>query len=103
MYEETVPQKSASPDQKSGEYTIEPSPEAVLETMIPRLMEIQLFHAVLESNASQEAARMMAMRNATDAAKDMVEEFTLSYNQLRQAKVTQEIAELSAGMAAVSG
>lgn len=85
------------------QYKIEPSPEMVLRTLIPRLIEMQLYHAILESNASQEAARMMAMRNATDAAKDMVADFTLTYNQLRQAKVTQEIAELSAGMAAVSG
>jgi F-type H+-transporting ATPase subunit gamma len=87
----------------SAQYQIEPTPEMVLETLIPRLIEMQMYHALLESNASQEAARMMAMRNATDAAKDMVADFTLSYNQLRQAKVTQEIAELSAGMAAVSG
>lgn len=94
---------SATPSSISREYVIEPTPEEVLKTLIPRLIEIQLFHAILESNASQEAARMMAMRNATDAAKDMVADFTLTYNQLRQAKVTQEIAELSAGMAAVSG
>ncbi len=83
------------------EYVIEPSPAEVLEHMIPRLIEMELYHAVLESNASQESARMMAMRNATDAAKDMVSDLTLAYNQLRQQKITQEIAELSAGMAAV--
>jgi F-type H+-transporting ATPase subunit gamma len=85
-----------------GEYTIEPSPESVLERMIPKLVEMELYHGILESNASQEAARMMAMRNATDAAKEMADDFTLMYNQLRQQKITQEIAELSAGMAAVS-
>ncbi len=95
--------KSSGTSSPSAQYAIEPSPETVLQTLIPRLIEMQILHAILESNASQEAARMMAMRNATDAAKDMVADFTLSYNQLRQAKVTQEIAELSAGMAAVSG
>lgn len=85
-----------------AEYIIEPTPERVLRTLLFRLLETQILHAVLESNASQEAARMVAMRNATDAAKDMTESFTLLYNQLRQAKVTQEIAELSAGMAAVT-
>lgn len=90
--EESVPQ---------AEYVIEPSPKKVLWKMIPRLIEMELYHAVLESNASQESARMLAMRNATDAAKDMVSDLTLAYNQLRQAKITQEIAELSAGMAAV--
>lgn len=86
---------------ETAEYTIEPSPQSVLEQMIPRLIEMELYHAILESNASQESARMMAMRNATDAAKDMVSDLTLAYNQLRQGKITQEIAELSAGMAAV--
>lgn len=85
-----------------GEYVIEPSPKKVLWKMIPRLIEMELYHAVLESNASQEAARMVAMQNATDAAKDMVSDLTLAYNQLRQARITQEIAELSAGMAAVA-
>lgn len=105
MYENNVvaSEKRSDMSDSAEQYAIEPSPEMVLETLIPRLIEIQLYHAILESNASQEAARMMAMRNATDAAKDMVADFTLTYNQLRQAKVTQEIAELSAGMAAVSG
>lgn len=84
-----------------SEYVIEPTPKKVLWQMIPRLLEMELYHAVLESNASQESSRMMAMRNATDAAKDMVSDLTLAYNQLRQGKITQEIAELSAGMAAV--
>ena len=84
-----------------SEYIIEPNPASVLERMIPRLLEMELYHAVLESNASQESARMMAMRNATDAARDMADGLTLMYNQLRQQRITQEIAELSAGMAAV--
>ncbi len=86
-----------------GDFVIEPMPEAVLETIVPRLIEAELYHAVLESNASQEAARMVAMRSATDAAKEMTADLTLAYNQLRQQKITQEIAELSAGMAAVAG
>ncbi len=85
----------------TAEYVIEPTAKKVLWQMIPRLLEMELYHAVLESNASQESSRMMAMRNATDAAKDMVSDLTLAYNQLRQGKITQEIAELSAGMAAV--
>ncbi len=86
----------------SSEYLIEPSPKAVLETLVPKLIAMTLYHAILESKASEEAARMMAMRNATDAAKEMSADLTLAYNQLRQQKITQEIAELSAGMAAVS-
>ncbi len=87
----------------TGEFLIEPAPEAVLSVMVRRLLEAELLHAVLESNASQEASRMLAMRNATDAAKEMAADLTLAYNQLRQGKITQEIAELSAGMAAVQG
>jgi F-type H+-transporting ATPase subunit gamma len=92
-----------APERLAAEYLFEPSPESVLERMIPRLIETELYHALLESKASEESARMLAMRNATDAAKEMVADYTLAYNQLRQQKITQEIAELSAGMAAVSG
>jgi F-type H+-transporting ATPase subunit gamma len=83
------------------EYKVEPNPKEVLENVFPRLIETQIFHAILESNASKESARMMAMRNATDAATDMSDAFTLAYNQLRQMKITQEIAEISAGRAAL--
>ena len=85
------------------EYKVEPGPDEVLNFIFPRLIEMQIYHAILESNASKESARMMAMRNATDAASDMVEDLTLTYNQLRQTKITQEIAEISAGSAALRG
>lgn len=79
------------------EYTFEPSPKEVLDAMIPRLIEVQLYQAVLESNASEHSARMNAMHQATEAAKDMVSELTLFYNKARQASITAEIAEISAG------
>ena len=85
------------------EYKVEPGPDEVLDFIFPRLIEMQIYHAILESNASKESVRMMAMRNATDAASDMVEDLTLTYNQLRQTKITQEIAEISAGSAALRG
>ena len=83
------------------EYKVEPSPQEVLEFIIPRLIEMQLFHAILESSASEQSARMLAMRNATDAASEMSSDLTLTYNQIRQGKITQEIAEISAGRAAL--
>jgi len=83
------------------EYKVEPSPKKVLEHIFPRLIEMQLYHAILESNASKESSRMMAMKSATDAAAEMSEELTFAYNQIRQMKITQEIAEISAGSAAV--
>lgn len=83
------------------EYKIEPGPREVLKHIFPRLIEMQVYHAIQESNASKESARMIAMRNATDAAGDMVGGLTLMYNQIRQSKITQEIAEISAGAAAL--
>lgn len=84
-----------------SEYKVEPSPAEVLSHIFPRLIEMQLYHALLESNASKESARMMAMRNATDAASEMVHDLTFAYNQIRQGKITQEIAEISAGKTAL--
>ncbi|KKU73491.1 MAG: ATP synthase gamma chain [Candidatus Wolfebacteria bacterium GW2011_GWB1_47_243] len=84
------------------EYKVEPSPPELLEYILPKLIAMQLFHAVLESQASEHAARMIAMRNATDAAAEMSGDLTLMYNQIRQGKITQEIAEISAGSAALS-
>lgn len=84
-------------DKFTYEYTFEPSPAEVLDEMLPRLIEIQLFQALLESNASEHSARMTAMYQATDAAGDMVDELTLFYNKARQAGITAEIAEISAG------
>jgi len=84
------------------EYTFEPSPEEVLNDMLPRLIEIQLYQALLESNASEHSARMAAMHQATEAAGDMVGELTLSFNKARQAAITSEIAEISAGANALA-
>jgi F-type H+-transporting ATPase subunit gamma len=79
------------------EYVFEPGPRVVLDAMIPRLIEVQLYQALLESNASEHSARMNAMHQATEAASDMISELTLYYNKARQASITAEIAEISAG------
>lgn len=88
-------------DEPPMEYKVEPDARGVLTEILPRLVEMQIYHAILESNASRESARMVAMRNATDAATDMVDNLTLIFNQIRQAGITQEIAEISAGRAAL--
>lgn len=88
-------------DEKKADYKVEPSPREVLEYIFPRLIEMQIFHAILESNASKESARMLAMKNATEAAGEMADDLTFVYNQIRQMKITQEIAEISAGRAAL--
>ncbi len=87
--------------EKEFDYKIEPEPREVVEYILPRLVELQLYHAILESNASEESARMLAMRNATDAATDMVYQLQHHYNQVRQANITQEIAEITSGRVAL--
>jgi F-type H+-transporting ATPase subunit gamma len=93
-----------APDlEKDGgaDYVFEPNPMTVLNRMLPALAETMTWHALLESTASEHAARMMAMRSASDAAKDMLSALTFTYNQARQASITQEIAEISSGKAAL--
>jgi F-type H+-transporting ATPase subunit gamma len=80
----------------------EPNPREVLDMMIPRLLETQLYQAFLEANASEHSASMTAMHQATEAATDMVNELTLFYNKVRQASITAEIAEISAGANALA-
>jgi F-type H+-transporting ATPase subunit gamma len=77
------------------EYKFEPDAGALLTTLLPRLTEMQIYKAVLETQASEHSARMTAMQNATDAAEEIIEDLTLTYNQARQAGITREIAEIS--------
>lgn len=79
----------------------EPSPSDVLQDLLPKLVETRIYQALLESAASEHSARMIAMRSATDNATSMLEDLTLTYNQARQASITQEISEISAGKAAI--
>src|SRR6056297_985830 len=76
-------------------FTFEPSAPRVLEEMVPRLLEVQLFQALLESNAAEQAARMTAMQKANESAGDLVDDLTLYYNKVRQGAITREIAEIS--------
>lgn len=84
-----------------GDIIFEPSPAYVLNTMLPRLIEMQIYQAVLESEASEHSARMVSMRSASDAAGEMIDELTLIYNRARQASITREISEIVGGKAAL--
>lgn len=84
-----------------AEFIFEPGMKNILDAFLPRLLEVQIYQSVLESEASEHSARMFAMRNATDAAGEMISELTLAYNQARQANITAEIAEIAAGSAAL--
>ncbi len=83
-------------------FTFEPDQETILKEIVPRLIEVQLFQALLESNASEHSARMSAMKKASDAAEDISSELTLFYNKARQAGITNEISEIVAGVNALS-
>jgi F-type H+-transporting ATPase subunit gamma len=84
------------------DYIFEPDPAAVLEALLPRFVETQIYQALLESIASEHSSRMVAMRNATDNARDLVRELTLTYNKVRQAQITREVSEIAAGAAALA-
>lgn len=84
-----------------GEYVLEPSADDILKTILPQLTEMQVYEAVLEAGASEHSARMVAMRAASDNATELLGDLTIVYNQTRQAKITSELAELSAAKAAL--
>jgi F-type H+-transporting ATPase subunit gamma len=81
-----------------GEYTFEPSPEKILSELIPALFNIHIYHAVLEANASEHSARMIAMKNASDNARDISRALKLQFNKVRQAAITREVSEIVGGM-----
>jgi F-type H+-transporting ATPase subunit gamma len=88
-------------DALPADFIFEPSPEALLETLLPRYVEMQVFEAILEAQASEQSARMVAMRQATDAAGDMVADLTLTYNEARQEAITGELLDIVGGTAAL--
>jgi F-type H+-transporting ATPase subunit gamma len=83
------------------DYEFEPTRTTVLDFLLPVLVEIQLYQSVLESAASEHSSRMIAMKNATEAAGEMIDVLTLEYNKARQAAITQEVSEIVAGAAAL--
>lgn len=83
--------------------TFEPDIETVIDAVATRLIEAQVWQALLESIASEHAMRMVAMKNATDNAKDLIDDYTLELNTARQAAITQELAEISGGAEALNG
>lgn len=85
-----------------GEYIYEPSADVLLRTVVPRFTEIQVYQAILESLASEHSARMIAMRNATDNALDMINDLTLTYNRARQEAITKEIIDIAGGSEALT-
>ena len=80
-----------------NQFIFEPNPSAVLERLLPRYVATRLYQAVLEAKASEESSRMVAMKNATDNAEELIEDLTLSYNKVRQSNITREMIEIASG------
>ena len=85
----------------TGVYTFEPNADAIMGDLLPLFLNVQVFHAMLEVGASEQAARMTAMDNATKACKDMIRELTMLYNKARQAAVTSELLDIVGGAEAL--
>ena len=84
------------------EYLFEPGPDAVLGSLLPHYLNFQVFQILLEAKASEQSARMVAMKNATDNAKQLIKDLTLEYNKLRQANITKELLEITSAAMAMS-
>jgi F-type H+-transporting ATPase subunit gamma len=80
-----------------NQFIFEPTPQAVLEQLLPRYVATRLFHAVLEGKASEESSRMVAMKNATENAEELIDDLTLAYNKVRQSNITREMIEIATG------
>ncbi|MEH7333363.1 ATP synthase F1 subunit gamma [Neobacillus drentensis] len=96
-----LPLSDITSSKELASYEFEPSPEEILEVLLPQYAESLIYGALLDSKASEHAARMTAMKNATDNAKEMIKNYSLIYNRARQAAITQEIAEIVGGAAAL--
>ena len=84
------------------DYLVEPSVEEVVKSLVPTLINIMVYHALIESKASEHSARMVAMKTASDNAKDLAEGLLLQFNKARQAHITKEIIEITSTMNALT-
>jgi len=91
------PQESTEPVENSVDYLYEPNRQEVLSQLLPKMVEVQMFRALLESNASEQGARMSSMDSASRNAAEMIDKLTLQYNRARQAAITKELMEIISG------
>lgn len=89
------------PQSQNVEYIYEPDPNEVLSELLPRFVEMQIYHAILEAIASEQSARMVAMRNATENGRELIDDLTLMYNKARQESITKELLDITGGVAAL--
>ena len=102
VMEQLLPvEPAAIPVSQNVDYIYEPGAEAVLGGLLPRFVEMEIYHAILESIASEQSARMVAMRNATDSANELIGDLTLLYNKARQEAITRELLDITGGVVAL--
>jgi F-type H+-transporting ATPase subunit gamma len=97
-----TPPEELTAEEQVRDFIFEPDPRTVLEALLPRYVETQVYQALLESIASYQSATMVAMRAATDNANDFINDLTLTLNKARQAQITREVSEIAAGAAAAA-
>jgi F-type H+-transporting ATPase subunit gamma len=98
----SAPESAAEGEEEAPlPYTIEPSPVRLLQTLVPRAIEVAVFRALLENQAGEHAARMTAMENATRNTEELIDRLTLEYNRARQATITKELVEIVSGAEAL--
>ena len=107
LVEDIVPKRGAFSEQNTtivspAQYTVEPSEEEVIQLIVPKLASVFVYHALLESQASEHSARMVAMKSASDKAQEMEHLLTLKFNKARQAAITREVSEITGGMEAMA-
>ena len=95
------PPADQSESSTSTDYIYEPSPREIFQALLPRYVDVQVYQALLEAVASEQSAKMVAMKNATDNANELVQDLTLTYNKARQAAITTQILEVVAGAEAL--
>ncbi len=98
-----APEKSGEAEDEAMSFIYEPSQQGILSQLLPKNVEVQIFRALLESQASEEAARMTAMENATQSADEMISTLTLQFNKARQASITGELMDIVGGVEALKG
>jgi F-type H+-transporting ATPase subunit gamma len=89
---------AAIPKTETTEYIYEPNPAFVLNELLPRFVEMRIYHAIIEAIASEQSARMVAMRNATDNANEVISDLTLTLNKARQEMITKELLDITGGV-----
>jgi F-type H+-transporting ATPase subunit gamma len=103
QYLPVVPQEESDGTEQAADYIFEPGKEELITELIPKTLKVQIFKSILDSAASEHGARMTAMHQATENAKELLKDLRLSYNKARQAAITNELVEIVSGANALKG